>query len=594
MESIMVKKYGLLLLCLVLLVGCRIPSSAQQIPEGGENIINYQRLKNLQFEKLDLGRIVSNGASSTSEIILTVETLEQPKFIYNLSSRIPLNGTNLKKGSILLLSFTAKTMEASLETGEARCYWLLNVSEDSKKKIIHTTSISSNWQEYYIPIVMPQNVKEKDLNLVLQFGFPQQKFLLKNLSLWKFDENTTLADLPKTKITYPGMEADASWRKAAAERIEQHRKGSFKIQLMDKGKALAETPVQLTLKRHHFSWGAALNAKRIVNSEDHLRHFSEAFNLAVFENDLKIKFWNKPGKKEQVLEAIRLLEEKDIDLKGHVLIWPGFRHLTPEFKKQEDDPKKITKMMDHHVADILETTKGKISRWDVVNEAYTNRDLQKITGSEEILYNGFRKLAKKEPQVLRYTNEYGIISKGGLDKKKQEWYYDYIQRTDQNTDNLVDGIGIQCHIGSDLTPPEKVFDLLNYYAQLNKTIAISEFTVDNKDPEVLGQYTRDFLTIAFSHPSVNEFLFWGYYQPLSRQAGLFTKNWQLTQMGKAYFDLVHGEWKTNLVEKTDREGKIEGSGFYGTYEYTLVKGDRVIKGSFDFFPGDSELIKIKL
>ncbi len=594
MESIMVKKNGLLFLCLVLLVGCRIPSSAQQIPDGGENIINYQRLKKLQYEKSDFGRITSNDAATASEITLTVETLDQPKFIYNLSNRIPLHATDLKKGSILLLSFTAKTIEASLETGEARCYWLLNVSEDSKKKIVHTTSISGNWQDYYIPILVPQKVKQKDLYLTLQFGFPKQKFLLKNLSLQRFDENTALADLPKTKISYRGMEADASWRQAAAERIEQHRKGPFKIQFMDKGKALSKTPVQLTLKRHYFSWGAAINAKNVVNSEEHLQHFSKAFNLAVFENDLKIKFWNKPGKKEQVLEAIRLLEEKNIDLKGHVLIWPGFRHLTPDFEKLADDPKKITKKIENHVEDILETTKGKISRWDVVNEAYTNRDLQQITGSEEILYKGFRKLAKKESQVLRYTNEYGIISKGGLDKTKQEWYYDYIQRIDQQTDGLVDGIGIQCHIGSDLTPPEKVFDILNYYAPLDKTIAISEFTVANKDPEILEQYTRDFLTIAFSHPSVNEFLFWGYYQPQSRQAALFTKDWQPTKMGKAYFDLVHGEWKTNLVEKTDQEGRIENSGFYGTYEYTLVQGDRVIKGTFDFFPGDSDLIKIKL
>ncbi len=44
--------------------------------------------------------------------------------------------------------------------------------------------------------------------------------------------------------------------------------------------------------------------------------------------------------------------------------------------------------------------KGKVSHWDVVNEAYTNQDLQTITGSEEILYDGFRTLKAKTTQCF--------------------------------------------------------------------------------------------------------------------------------------------------------------------------------------------------
>ena len=40
----------------------------------------------------------------------------------------------------------------------------------------------------------------------------------------------------------------------------------------------------------------------------------------------------------------------------------------------------------------------------------------------------------KTTQVRAFTNEYGIISKGGLDTKKQQWYYDFIKRIDENTD----------------------------------------------------------------------------------------------------------------------------------------------------------------
>lgn len=564
---------------------------AQPILENGKNIINYEKLKFHKFEKEGLGKITSNKAKIEKEITLTVETITHPDFIYNLSSKIPVQPTKLKKGEILLLSFLAKTEFSNLETGEARMLWSLNISADPKEKIRTTVSASSEWQQYFIPIKIDQWVNAKRLNLSLQFGFPPQKFLLKNLQLLVFDKNTNLADLPKTKITYAGMEANSKWRSAANKRIELIRKGEMELCFTKNGKRVKNENIQIELKQHHFGWGAAVNAKKIVKDEAQIKNISKAFNLVVFENDLKIKFYERRIPKETILEAIDMVRAEGLGVKGHVLIWPGFRHLTPEFKMHQNNPKKITSMMENHVKNILEDTKGKIRSWDVANETYTNQDLQKITGSEEILYNGFQELKKREPNVLAFTNEYGIISKGGLDEKKQQWYYDYIKRVDENTGGLVDGIGIQCHIGSDLTPPEKVLSILDYYASLKKKISISEFTMDIKDAAVRKQYSKDFMTAAFSHPSVSEFLFWGIQ---GEKADIFTKDWEQGIMGEAFFELVHGEWKTNLILETNKKGMAKERGFYGIYEYTYVDGNEVKKGEFDFLPDNKGVIEIKM
>ena len=483
-------------LCLVSCLGLALSLSAQTKVKDGKNIVAHKKVKNIYLQK-EWGVVKSDKAEKTYETTLTVTTTQQPDFIYKLALKIPLIPTDIKAGEILLLSFQGKTNHALLETGEARTLWLLNVSDNPREKIPTSVSIASDWQQYHLPIEINQNIPKKHLNLALQFGYPPQEFLLKNIRLRIFKKGTLLSDLPTTKIKYVGMEDDAAWRKAARERIEQHRKGDFKLCFKKKGKALANHKVQIELKRHHFSWGAAISARKILKDKKRLDYFSKAFNLAVFENDLKIKFWNKKNRKAQVLETIGLLEEKGINVKGHVLIWPGFRHLTKTFKENENNPEKIRKMMDNHVADILKFTKGKISRWDVVNETYTNQDLQRITGSEEILYHGFRALHKREPNVQRFTNEYGIISKGGLDKKKQQWYYDYLKRLDKNTNGLLDGIGIQCHMGSDLTPPKKMLEILDFYATLGKKISISEFTMDIKDDEVRRQYSKDFITAGF-------------------------------------------------------------------------------------------------
>lgn len=571
------------------ILACHSPTLAQI--SQGDNLIDYDKLRYHKSKKEGLGKINSNKAKSPQELELEVVTTKQPDFIHQLATVIPLTKKEIKAGETLLLSFTGKTEEASLETGEAKMLWILNVSDNPKEKKRHTMSIGGAWRTYYVPISIEQTISPKHLRLVLQFGFPPQTLLIKNLKFEKYDASIPLAALPETKITYPGMETDASWRKAALERIEMHRKGDFQIQFSTKGKAIKNQEIQLRLKRHNFSWGAAISSKKMIQDPERLSHFSKAFNLAVFENDLKIKFWNKPGRKTIVLKTIAELEQLDIDIKGHVLIWPGFRHLTPNFRRHQDNPQKVISLMDQHLDDILNTTKGKVSRWDVVNEAYTNKDLQRITGSEQILFNGFRELSDREDQVLRFTNEYGIISKGGIDKKKQQWYYDYIKRVDENTNGKVDGIGVQCHIGTDLTPPEKVLNILNFYATLDKKISISEFTMTVTDPEVRYQYTTDFLIAAFSHPSVSEFLFWGYQD---ERADIFKEDWTLGVMGEAFFSLVHEEWKTNFLAKTDSKGKIKGNGFYGTYEYTFIQGDKVIKGEFEFEPGQSKIIKIKI
>ncbi|HRD82014.1 MAG TPA: endo-1,4-beta-xylanase, partial [Saprospiraceae bacterium] len=323
----------------------------------------------------------------------------------------------------------------------------------------------------------------------------------------------------------------------------------------------------------------------------HLQRFTAAFNLGVFENDLKIKAWSLPERRAEVAAAMDVLSHRGVALKGHVLIWPGFRYLTPDFERFQKNPKLVSRMMKDHLESVLTATYGKISRWDVVNEAYTNTDLQRITGSEDILYQGFRMLKKREPGVLRYVNEYGIISRGGIDTQKQQWYYDFVRRIDAATGGLVDGVGIQSHIGSDLTPPEKVLQILDFYAPLGKKISISEFTMDIDDPEVRTRYTRDFITAAFSHPSVYEFLFWGYK---TEKADIYDAQWRHGTMGKAFFDLVHGEWKTKLLLATDDKGMVSGRGFWGKYEYTVMLDGKLYKGEFDLLPGQGNVLKIKL
>jgi len=565
---------------------------AQEADLKSENIVINSKLKFTRCNPA-LGEVKVVGQGDYETPILSFETKVRPKFIYNVSSSIPLKKQALKKGQVVLLSFKGKTMKSGLETGEARYLWILKQSDSYKGNIEATISLPKDWKTFYVPFTITQDVLQKDLGLVVQSGFPPQIGLITNIKFQVFPEGTPLASLPKTAITYKGMEADAAWRTQAFERIEKNRKGDFSLQFHKNGKPVIAENVKITLQNHHFLWGAMVYASDITSSIPHVINLKKGFNLAVLGNDLKIKSWSREKNRIRTLESLKILNQNNVKIKGHVLIWPGYHYLTPNFKQNENNPKKIVKLMQAHLDDILKKTKGSITSWDVVNEAYTNRSLQTITGSEDILYNGFKVVKKMQPKAARFTNEYGIISKGGIDTQKQQWYFEYIKRLDKNTGGLVDGIGLQCHMGSDLTTPVKTLELLDYYGQLNKKISISEFTMDLTDPEIRYRYTSDFLIAAFSHPNVSEFLFWG-FQSINPKAVIYNNDWSLAPMGQAFFDLVHNKWKTNINKSTTQEGTLKGRGFYGVYSYSFMHNGKLVKGEFEINPNKNNVIKITL
>lgn len=574
----------------IILILCSVFISAQDdaILQNGEKWVNYNEI-NAFKRKSEYGNvnILTNNGNESS--VFQFETTAQPKFIYNFSFKLPTLKRAAVKDQTFLLKFKARTINSLIETGEARILWILKQSTDAqngfKFNLENTTSISKDWKTYYIPFKTTKDVAADELSMVMQLGFPIQKFEITDIQVYVFEPNFNTALLPKTKIVYEGMEDNAPWRKEAKDKIEKIRKTDFKITFRKEGKVVQDAQAYLELKKHDFNFGAAVEAKDVVSDAKLLDAITKMFNTVVLENDLKNKSWQNPKKQLVTFDAIDILKNKGIKIKGHTLLWPGFRYLTDAFRENKDNPKKIIELNNAFINDVLIKTKGNISHWDVTNENYTNKDLQKITGSNQIIYDAFKTTKLIDPNAGRFINEYGIISSGGLDKAKQDWYYNYVKEIDQNTGNLLDGIGMQSHIGSDLTPPKTIMAILDRFASLNKKLSISEFTMDITDPEIRGKYTRDFMISAFSNPAVHEFLFWGYFEPKSPKASLIDKDFNLTEMGKAYQSLVFGEWNTKINQKTNAEGSISGRGFYGTYNYSVKIDKKNYTGTFQLMKG---------
>ena len=559
----------------------------------GIDLIDHNKFPYLHVNR-DYAHI-ERSKDETNQWQITFKTHTEPKFTYYCSTNLPIiKKQDYKKGTLFLLTFKARTEMASLETGEAKALIMLKQTQDYKGNIEYTQSFSSDWQTYYLPFQLDRFVSGNVMKVVMHYGFRPQSFLMKDIKFEVFPEGTRIESLPKTEITYTGMEPEAEWRKKAKERIEVLRKGDFNVHFLKNGPPIPNRVINIKLIKHGFPFGARMAAEDIVNVTNDYKNFKKAFNSLVLGNDLKIKQWKREVNRKTTLKALKILKEEGYPVKGHVLVWPGFQYLTPEIRLNENNPQKVREIIVDHIENILNETQGMVTHWDVVNEAYTNKDLQNITGGEEILYKAFEILAEKQPRLRRFVNEYGIISKGGIDTQKQQWYYEFVKRIDENTGGLVQGIGIQCHMGSDLTPPERVLEILSYYATLGKQISISEFTMDIQDPEVRERYTRDLMIAAFSHPNVSEFLFWGNTEDGRNKCDIFNSNNEIGVMGKAYFSLVHKDWLTNINVTTSENGLAEGRGFFGTYEYTFVEEGRLVRGTFQVRPRQRDNIKIEI
>ena len=154
---------------------------------------------------------------------------------------------------------------------------------------------------------------------------------------------------------------------------------------------------------------------------------------------------------------------------------------------------------------------------------------------------------------------------------------------------------MQSHIGTDLTPPQKVIDIINRFGKLNKEIAISEFTLDIlDDEEIRAKYTRDFMLASFSAPAVKEFLFWGFYEPSHPKAALVDSNFKPTKMGEVYNDLVFNKWMTKFAKQSSSNGIISDRGFFGEYVFTIKHEGKIYEGSFSVLPNENNKLKINL
>lgn len=559
------------------------PTGSDELPPDGIPLVAPAGLTPNQL-RVRLG----NGNFATSQIqsnldhpafdqSLKIRITQRPPQTWDIAVSAPTTAP-VKKDDAILVGFWARGRAADgIGGGIAEFVFERHGPPHTKSvQYLVETPANGDWKHFWIRCLSLEDYAPGDALVLFQSGYTETTFELAGLEAWNFGDKLPLDQLPHTPLTYAGRDSTAPWRAEAAKRIDQHRKAGLTVTVLDKdGKPRPNLPVHVRLDRHAFDFGTAVKANLILDEGPDADRYRETllnyFNLAVIENGLKWRMWDaRPVNQPKTLEALQWLADQNMPVRGHVMVWPGYRHLPPWIKSLEDDPEILTKVINTHIREIGYAAGHHVRDWDVLNEVHSNRDLTNTLGDEAMI-EWFQVAKAVAPHAKRYYNDYAALVRGGFPTAHKD-HFENTLRYLIDEGAPIDGIGIQGHFGSLLTPPKRLYEELNRWADLDLGILITEYDVTVPDPKLQADFTRDFLTICFSHPAVDGVVTWGFWADAQwkPESALFTKDWEPTPMGRQWIDLTTRTWHTDETITTDDRGQIQLRAFLGNYTLTAA------------------------
>jgi endo-1,4-beta-xylanase len=510
-----------------------------------------------------------------------------------------LSSTSVKNGDALLLVIWMKGIEAT--TGYGNVEHIFEMTDDPwTKSLAQQGDLAAEWQQWILPFQAGGDYAASKSRYQINCGHMAGTFQIGGLAVLNFGKKYKKSDLPESEfhLQYQGREEGAQWRIDALARIEQIRKGDLQVEVINrKGEAIKNAAVTVTMKQNQFGFGTAVAGHRwFGRSQDDLTYLEKledltgdgrTFNIAVIENDLKWGNWEwtdgNPVGKAGVVQVVDWLKSHDYRVRGHNLVWPAWTYLPADLQTHKNDVAYLRDRIYNHIFEEAgyPGLKGVLDHWDVINEMSHCLDLAASFGTEDIYTDWLNWAHEADPDARLYINEYSIVASGGKDTASQAKYKEIIQRLiDQGAP--LDGLGVQCHFGTYLTPPERVLQVFDEFGVYGKEISITEYDAVGAKESIAADYMRDILICAFSHPAVANFLMWGFWDGSHwfQDAPIFRQDWSLKPSGEVFIDYVFNKWWTNDSGLTGREGRFATRAYYGDYDISVdfrgVKADRLI------------------
>ncbi len=431
--------------------------------------------------------------------------------------------------------------------------------------------VSGQWTTLYSVGVVKQDYAVGKAHITVHLGAARQTIEIGNAYAFNLGPNADISKLPRLRVTYAGREDNAAWRAPAKARIEAIRKGDIRLKVLDQnGLPLKNADVHIKMKRHAFRFGSFVGhdiTKNDADSQKLRETFPLLFNTATTPMYWQDWGWQNDKMRAGYIASMKYLSEKGIPMRGHPIVWAAEAYLPTKLKALSDDPVAYKKFVLDHATNATSTiAQYKPYAIDVLNEPRDDKYTINRIGIDGIA-DVFRIAKEKAPGTQLFVNDYAIVSGGGFNDKNVAFYHDYLDRL-VKAGAPVGGIGMQGHFGAMLTDPARVISIFDDFARHKLPIQITEFDIDTTDEDAQADYTRDILTAAFSHPNVDAFITWGWWEGdhWRPNGAMMRKDWSPKPNYHAWRKLVFTDWWTDQKLKTGTDGSLNARGFLGHYE----------------------------
>ena len=434
-------------------------------------------------------------------------------------------------------------------------------------------------------------------------------------------------------------EVHVPWElEGASERIAAHRMGDIELRVrLPEGIFVpVGTDFKLIQTEHDFQFGGSLAADWEVPKKEWYpkfkQQFANLFNYATIDF-----YWSVHEKKRRQWQYNSESREKldwalgqGMRLRGHPLMW---HEVLPDFLT--DSERAITAIESdvmHHVRRLLEGY-PEIDEWDVYNEAIGIKWRDKQEGIRRWFESvgGVNAVSEKMLQAARLIRpdaRYILNHYTDLDKEYEEQIEHCLK---VGADFEV--VGIQTHMLTEMDSMDesRLWRALEKYARFGKPLHLSEISIVScerfkdwdsynawKDkvnasdargdprptldstPELelyQADLTRDFYTLAFSHPAVEAIIWWTItdLKPWrGMPAGLLDAQGVPKPVYKALDQLINDQWRTRLRGKITDDGSIQARGFYGSYSLSITRADKEYMADFRLSRSNTDPVEITL
>jgi len=553
----------------------------------------------------DAQRTVVDVGHEAFDRAVRVRTIDSPREKWTVKLDLPIDRGAVRQGDTLLVDFWMRTLATADESGDGSVFVVL--ATDGPRWIRHrvfTAGAGQAWRRWQMPIRMHRGPGEGRLLLSLQFAGLPQTVEVGGLRLVNHGPEVDPATLPVTRGTYAGRDADAAWRKAAAERIERHRKADLTVKVVDAaGNPVPGAAVRVEQQRHAFGFGSVINPQTFAADDaDGRRYrelFAEHFNKAPTESGFRWPHWLPGGRlsveqrKARLSRLLDWLNERGIEVRGHYLMWAPIRKRSKP-ADLIDKPAQLIEAKWAH-AEAMATWAGqRVQEWDAVNHiAGWGKTFADIGGGNRVYAEMIRKGRRWAPHAEMWVNEGQILvgDAGRLDAYKR--IIDDLVAMDAGPD----GIGFMAHFRDTHLPhPQTVYERIDAFAGYRCKLQLTEFDVDcGADEQLQADYLRDVMTVAFSHRQVEGIVLWGFWEGRHWRpdAALWRKDWSIKPAGQAWIELVRERWWTDATAETDKGGTFRTRGFLGDYTITVGEGDAAVEHPLAL-PGEGTTVTITI